>query len=350
MPQGQIVEEFMEQSLNIRQKLEQREHLILSPYAAFSDQSLGRDVFEEQCDIRPIYQKDRDKILHSKAFRRLKHKTQVFLAPEGDHYRTRLTHTLEVAQIARTISKALLLNEDLTEAIALGHDLGHTPFGHAGERALNRICPFGFQHHLQSIRVVEFLERHGKGLNLSKEVRDGIQNHQTEGSPSTLEGKIVRICDKIAYINHDIDDAIRGQIIKEEEIPREYTDVLGHSLGDRLDTLVHDIITNSENKKDIIMSPEIEKAMHHLREYMFQSVYMNKKAKGQEEQAERLLEQLFLYYENHLECLPEEYQLRMEQLKEPSYRVVCDYIAGMTDRYAVTKFKELMIPSAWSVY
>ncbi len=350
MPQGQIVEEFMEQSLNIRQKLEQREHLILSPYAAFSDQSLGRDVFEEQCDIRPIYQKDRDKILHSKAFRRLKHKTQVFLAPEGDHYRTRLTHTLEVAQIARTISKALLLNEDLTEAIALGHDLGHTPFGHAGERALNRICPFGFQHHLQSIRVVEFLERHGKGLNLSKEVRDGIQNHQTEGSPSTLEGKIVRICDKIAYINHDIDDAIRGQIIKEEEIPREYTDVLGHSLGDRLDTLVHDIITNSENKNDIIMSPEIEKAMHHLREYMFQSVYMNKKAKGQEEQAERLLEQLFLYYENHLECLPEEYQLRMEHLKEPSYRVVCDYIAGMTDRYAVTKFKELMIPSAWSVY
>lgn len=340
----------MEQSLNIRQKLEQREHLILSPYAAFSDQSLGRDVFEEQCDIRPIYQRDRDKILHSKAFRRLKHKTQVFLAPEGDHYRTRLTHTLEVAQIARTISKALLLNEDLTEAIALGHDLGHTPFGHAGERALNRICPFGFQHHLQSIRVVEFLERHGKGLNLSKEVRDGIRNHQTEGSPSTLEGKIVRICDKIAYINHDIDDAIRGQIIKEEEIPREYTDVLGHSLGDRLDTLVHDIITNSENKNDIIMSPEIEKAMHHLREYMFQSVYMNKKAKGQEEQAERLLEQLFLYYENHLECLPEEYQLRMEQLKEPSYRVVCDYIAGMTDRYAVTKFKELMIPSAWSVY
>ncbi len=336
--------------LNIRQRMEQREHQILSPFAAFSDQSLGRDEYEEACDIRPIYQKDRDKILHCKAFRRLKHKTQVFLAPEGDHYRTRLTHTLEVAQIARTIAKALLLNEELTEAIALGHDLGHTPFGHAGERALNRICPTGFEHHLQSIRIVEVLEKHGKGLNLSKEVRDGIENHQTAGDPSTLEGKIVRLCDKIAYINHDIDDAIRGHIIREEELPREFTDILGHSLGDRLDTFTHDIIGNSDNKPDIIMSHEIENAMRRLREYMFESVYLNKKAKAQEEQAERLLEQLFLYYEKHLEFLPQEYRGRMEQLKEPSYRVVCDYIAGMTDNYAVSKFKELMIPSAWSVY
>lgn len=336
--------------MNIRQKLEQREHEILSPYAAFSDQSLGRDVYEEPCDIRPIYQKDRDKILHCKAFRRLKHKTQVFLAPEGDHYRTRLTHTLEVAQIARTIAKALLLNEELTEAIALGHDLGHTPFGHAGERALNRICPEGFQHHMQSIRVVELLENHGIGLNLAKEVRDGILNHQTEGTPSTLEGKIVRLCDKIAYINHDIDDAIRGMIIKEDEIPKEFTDILGNSLGERLDTLIHNIVTNSENRNDIIMSTEIESAMRLLRGYMFESVYMNKKAKAQEEQAERLLEQLFLYYEKHLEYLPQEYRMRMEQMEEPSYRVVCDYVAGMTDRYAVTKFKDLMIPSAWSVY
>ncbi|HWT27809.1 MAG TPA: deoxyguanosinetriphosphate triphosphohydrolase [Mobilitalea sp.] len=336
--------------MNIRQKLERREHEILSPYASFSDCSLGRDIYEAPCDIRPIYQRDRDRILHSKSFRRLKHKTQVFLAPEGDHYRTRLTHTLEVAQIARTIAKALLLNEELTEAIALGHDLGHTPFGHAGERALNKICPIGFEHHLQSIRVVEFLENHGKGLNLTKEVRDGIKNHQTEGTPSTLEGKIVRLCDKIAYINHDIDDAIRGKIIKEEEIPKKYTDVLGHSLGDRLNTLIHDIVTNSENKNDIIMSTEIEEAMHHLREYMFESVYMNKKAKSQEQQAERMLEELFEYYEEHLELLPEEYLQRMEQRKEPSYRAVCDYIAGMTDRYAVSKFKELMIPSAWSVY
>jgi len=340
----------MEHSLNIRQKLELREHEILSPYAAFSDQSLGRDRSEEPCDIRPIYQRDRDRILHSKAFRRLKHKTQVFLAPEGDHYRTRLTHTLEVSQTARTIAKALWLNEELTEAIALGHDLGHTPFGHAGERALDRICPGGFEHHLQSIRVVEVLENHGNGLNLAKEVRDGIKNHQTEGKPSTLEGKIVRLCDKIAYINHDIDDAIRGQIICEEEIPKEYTDILGHSLGKRLDTLIHDIVTNSENKNDIIMSQDIEAAMHHLREFMFESVYMNKKAKGQEEQAERLLETLFLYYEKHLERLPEEYRKRMELTNESDYRVVCDYIAGMTDRYAVSKFKELMIPSAWSVY
>lgn len=340
----------MEQRFNIRQKLERREHEILSPYAAFSDQSLGRDRYEEPCDIRPIYQRDRDRILHSKAFRRLKHKTQVFLAPEGDHYRTRLTHTLEVSQIARTIAKALLLNEDLTEAIALSHDLGHTPFGHAGERALAHVCPGGFQHHLQSIRVVEILENHGKGLNLTKEVRDGIRHHQTEGNPSTLEGKIVRFCDKIAYINHDIDDAIRGRIIREEEIPREFTDILGHSLGKRLDTLVHDIITNSENKNDIIMSPDILAAMQHLREFMFESVYMNKKAKSQEEQAERLIETLFVYYLENLDKLPEEYQLRMKTLEEPSYLVVCDYVAGMTDRYAVTKFKDLMIPSAWSVY
>jgi dGTPase len=272
------------------------------------------------------------------------------LSPEGDHYRTRLTHTLEVAQIARTIAKALLLNEELTEAIALGHDLGHTPFGHAGERALNRICPVGFEHHIQSIRVVEILEKHGKGLNLSKEVRDGIKNHQTAGTPSTLEGKIVRLCDKIAYINHDIDDAIRGQIIKEEEIPREFTDILGHSLGERLDTLTHDIIRNSDNKDDIIMSPIIESSMRSLRSYMFESVYTNRKAKAQEEQAERLVEQLFEYYDKHLEYLPEEYRLRMEQLNEPSYRVVCDYVAGMTDNYAISKFKEMMIPSAWSVY
>ncbi len=340
----------MEQSMNIREMLEKREHEILSPFAAFSDESLGRDREEAPCDIRPVYQRDRDRILHSKAFRRLKHKTQVFLAPEGDHYRTRLTHTLEVAQIARTIAKALLLNEDLTEAIALGHDLGHTPFGHAGERALNRICSLGFEHHLQSIRVVEFLENHGKGLNLSREVRDGIENHQTQGKPSTLEGKIVRLSDKIAYINHDIDDAIRGQIIREEDIPREYTDILGHNLGERLDILIHDIVSNSQDKNDIIMSPEIEVAMLQLRKYMFQSVYMNKKAKGQEEQAERLLEELFLYYKKHGQYLPEEFGLRVDQVGEPPERIICDYIAGMTDRYAIAKFKQIMIPSSWSVY
>ncbi|HHU74420.1 MAG TPA: deoxyguanosinetriphosphate triphosphohydrolase [Clostridiales bacterium] len=340
----------MEAGYNIRMRMEKREHEILSPYASFSDCSMGRDVYEEPCDIRPIYQRDRDRILHSKAFRRLKHKTQVFLAPEGDHYRTRLTHTLEVSQIARTIAKALRLNEDLTEAIALGHDLGHTPFGHAGERALNRICPNGFKHHLQSIRVVELLERRGRGLNLSKEVRDGIENHQTSGKPATLEGKIVRICDKIAYINHDIDDAIRGKIITEEEIPKRFTDILGHSLGERLNTVIHDVISNSENRDDIIMSPEIEKTIYELREYMFESVYLNQKAKSQEKQAEILVEQLFLYYKKHLDKLPEEYRRRIHELGEPSYQAVCDYVAGMTDRFAVAKFKEIMIPSAWSVY
>ncbi len=340
----------MERVLKIRQKLEQREHEILSPYAAFSDCSKGRDVHEDSCDIRPVYQRDRDRIIHSKAFRRLKDKTQVFLAPEGDHYRTRLTHTLEVSQIARTIAKALRLNEDLTEAIALGHDLGHTPFGHAGERALNRINPGGFEHHLQSIRVVECLEKRGRGLNLTWEVRDGIRNHQTAGKPSTLEGKIVRLSDKIAYINHDIDDAIRGQIISEEDIPREYTDILGHSLEERLNTMIHNIVSNSDNQNDIIMSPEIEKNMKKLREFMFESVYLNKRAKSQEDQAERLLEQLYRYYMEHLEQLPEEFYIRMEQPGDPPYRVVCDYIAGMTDRYAVAKLKELMIPSAWSIY
>lgn len=340
----------MNQKLTIRQKLELREHEILSPYASFSDCSQGRDSEEEHCDIRMIYQRDRDRILHCKAFRRLKHKTQVFLAPEGDHYRTRLTHTLEVSQISRTIAKALRLNEDLTEAIALGHDLGHTPFGHAGERALNRISPIGFEHHLQSIRVVEMLENHGKGLNLTKEVRDGIRNHQTDGTPSTLEGKIVRLCDKIAYIHHDTDDAIRGGIIHEADLPKEYTRILGNTPGKRLNTLIHDIISNSDHRNDIIMSLEIEAAMRSLREYMFSNVYLNKKAKSQEEQAERLLELLFQYYTEHLEHLPEEYRNRMERMGEPSYQVVCDYIAGMTDRYAVTKFKELMIPSAWSVY
>ena len=340
----------MEQSLNIRRSMEIREHEILSPYAAFSDCSLGRDFEEKECDIRPIYQRDRDRILHSKSFRRLKHKTQVFLAPEGDHYRTRLTHTLEVSQIARTIAKALRLNEELTEAIALGHDLGHTPFGHAGERALNRIVADGFKHHLQSLRVVESIENHGRGLNLSKEVRDGIANHQTSGKPSTLEGKIVRLCDKIAYVNHDIDDAIRGQIISEDDIPKEYTDILGSSLGKRLDTLVHDIIKNSRNKNDIIMSPDIESAMKHLREYMFHSVYLNKIAKGQEEQAERLLEELYKYYKQHIDQLPEEYLEKESMNDEPPYQAVVDYIAGMTDRFAVAKFKELMIPVSWDVY
>lgn len=337
-------------TISMRQKLEEREHEILSPYAAFSDESQGRDVEEEHCDIRPIYQRDRDRILHSKSFRRLKHKTQVFLAPEGDHYRTRLTHTLEVAQIARTIAKALKLNEDLTEAIALGHDLGHTPFGHAGERALNEICKDGFHHHEQSIRMVEILENHGRGLNLTVEVRDGIRNHQTAGRPSTLEGKVVRLSDKIAYLNHDIDDAIRGHIITEEDLPKAYTDILGKSLGKRLNTIILDIISQSEGKNDILMTPYVEEAMFNLRKYMFKHVYTNPKAKGEEKKAGDMLAFLFRHYEENLELLPKEYLTRMEERGETPSRAICDYIAGMTDRFAVAKFRELTIPRSWSIY
>lgn len=338
------------ENASIRRMLELREHDILSPFASFSDESQGRDTVEVDCDIRPAYQRDRDRILHSKTFRRLKGKTQVFLAPEGDHYRTRMTHTLEVAQNARTIVRALRLNEDLAEAIALGHDLGHTPFGHAGERALNLVCEGGYEHHLQSIRVVELLEKNGLGLNLTKEVRDGIKNHQTVGHPSTLEGKVVRLSDKIAYINHDIDDAIRGHIITEEDIPKELTDVLGHSPKERLNTLIHDIVLNSEGKNAIIMSEPVEWAMKRLREYMFQSVYTNPVAKGQEAKAEKMIEQLYTHYLKHYELLPEEYVSMIEVKGEAASRVVCDYIAGMTDRYAVVKFTEIMIPTSWDVY
>lgn len=336
--------------MTLREEFEHREHDIFSPFAAFSDMSQGRDRFEEPCDLRPVYQRDRDRILHSKAFRRLKGKTQVFLAPEGDHYRTRLTHTLEVSQNARTIAKALRLNEDLTEAIALGHDLGHTPFGHAGERELNRICSDGFHHQLQSVRVVEKLEKNGKGLNLTKEVRDGILNHSTSGSPATLEGKIVRLCDKIAYVNSDIDDAIRGKIIREEDIPESCVRVLGGTIRERLNTLIHDIIINSMDKDDIIMSEEKYEALQSLRKYMFANVYVNSSAKAEEGKAERMIGQLFRYYVKHVEELPEEYTRMIWEQGETVERTVCDYIAGMTDRYAVSTYQNLMIPETWRVY
>ena len=265
--------------MTIREQTEQLELKFLSPYAAFSKDSQGRERPEAPCDIRTDYQRDRDRIIHCKAFRRMKHKTQVFLAPAGDHYRTRLTHTLEVAQIARTIAKALRMNEDLTEAIALGHDLGHTPFGHAGERILNEICEGGFTHYEQSVRIVERIEKDGAGLNLTREVKDGIKNHRTSGRPSTMEGKIVRLSDKIAYINHDIDDAIRAGILNEEMLPEEFTSVLGHSVRERLNTLIHNVIANSKDKPDIRMDEEIEAAMSGLRHYMFDNVYTNSVAK-----------------------------------------------------------------------
>ena len=336
--------------MTLREEFEHREHDIFHPSAAFSDSSKGRDVFEEPCDLRTIYQRDRDRILHSKAFRRLKGKTQVFLAPEGDHYRTRLTHTLEVSQNARTIAKALRVNEDLTEAIALGHDLGHTPFGHAGERELNRICSDGFQHQLQSVRVVEKLEKGGVGLNLTKEVRDGICNHSTSGTPATLEGKIVRLCDKIAYVNSDIDDAVRGRVIRESDLPERCVRVLGSSLRERLNTLIHDIVSTSGGKDDIIMSEEKYEALRELRKYMFDNVYINSCAKAEEGKAERMIRQLFEYYVGHMEELPEEYTRMVWEKGETVERAVCDYIAGMTDRYAVTTFQKLMVPTTWQVY
>ena len=335
--------------MTIRESTEQWEDQFLSPYAAHSRDSRGREVEETPCDIRPVYQRDRDRILHCKAFRRLKHKTQVFLTPQGDHYRTRLTHTLEVAQTARTIARALRLNEDLTEAIALGHDLGHTPFGHAGERALNEVFSEGFRHHEQSVRIVEKLEKDGKGLNLTWEVRDGILNHQTSLMPSTLEGKIVRLSDKIAYINHDIDDAIRAQVLREEDIPKEYREILGFDTRERLNTLIHDIIDHSRNRNNICMSPEVADAMQGLRQFMFQSVYTNPIAKGEETKAKELLERLFVYYLKHIDVLPA-YYLQMLEEGEENDRVVCDYIAGMTDQYAVAKYNEYFMPKSWQVY
>lgn len=333
--------------MNIREEQEKREHLIFSPYASFSDESRGRDRDEEPCPMRTIYQRDRDRIIHCKTFRRLKHKTQVFLAPEGDHYRTRLTHTLEVAQIARSIARALNLNEDLTEAIALGHDLGHTPFGHAGERTLNSLCPMGFAHYKQSIRVVEFLEKDGHGLNLTWEVRDGILNHRTSGNPSTLEGKAVRLSDKIAYINHDIDDGIRAGILKESDIPSEYTDVLGNSTKERLNTMISDIIMNSIGKNDLVMSEPVRKAMTELRKFMFESLYLNPTAKSEEAKADKLITELYRYYVANTDKLPDTYKRFITEFDERPEQVVCDYIAGMSDQYSISKFQEIFVPKAW---
>lgn len=333
--------------MNIREEQEKREHLIFSPYASFSDESRGRDRDEEPCPMRTIYQRDRDRIIHCKTFRRLKHKTQVFLAPEGDHYRTRLTHTLEVAQIARSIARALNLNEDLTEAIALGHDLGHTPFGHAGERTLNSLCPMGFAHYKQSIRVVEFLEKDGQGLNLTWEVRDGILNHRTSSNPSTLEGKAVRLSDKIAYINHDIDDGIRAGILKESDIPSEYTDVLGNSTKERLNTMISDIIMNSIGKNDLVMSEPVRKAMTELRKFMFESLYLNPTAKSEEAKADKLITELYRYYVANTDKLPDTYKRFITEFDERPEQVVCDYIAGMSDQYSISKFQEIFVPKAW---
>ena len=334
--------------MTIREEMEKREHMLLCSHAAFSDESAGRDSPEAQCDIRPVYQRDRDRILHSRAFRRLKNKTQVFLTPKGDHYRTRMSHTLEVSQNARTIAKALRLNEDLVEAIALGHDLGHAPFGHTGELMLNSLCDGGFRHNEQSVRIVEKLEKHGKGLNLTREVRDGILNHQMSSMPKTLEGRIVRLSDKIAYINHDVDDAIRAGILGEEDIPVRFREVLGTSVRMRLNTLIHNIVTNSMGKDDIRMSPEVEQAMKGLRQYMFEHLYHNPVAKGEEDKAKELLERLFCFYMKQPQQMPQQF-VQMIAEGEKKDRAVCDYIAGMTDQYAIAKFGDYFVPAQWQV-
>ncbi len=328
---------------NIRIRTEENERLLLSPFATLSSKSLGRKIPEPEDNLRTCFQRDRDRIIHCKAFRRLKHKTQVFLSPESDHYRTRLTHTLEVSQIARTVSRALMLNEDLTEAIALGHDLGHTPFGHAGERALNELLNGGFTHYEQSVRVCELLEDAGKGLNLTAEVLDGILNHTKGSFASTLEGRVVRFCDRIAYINHDIEDAVRGGIITENDIPIELRNCLGHSKSERITTLVTSLVENSED--DIKMSNEVFDAFTALHSFLFDKVYFNPKAKKEEEKVFGLVKGLFDFYTQNPNKLPKEFENIIKN--EGINRAVADYIAGMTDHFAATTFTNVFVPGSW---
>jgi len=335
--------------MKIREITENMEKNNLSKYAALSVNSKGRQNWEEKCDIRTDYQRDRDRILHSKAFRRLKHKTQVFISPEGDHYRTRLTHTLEVSQIARTIARGLRLNEDLTEAIALGHDLGHTPFGHAGEKILNEIHPGGFKHNEQSLRVVDILEG-GKGLNLTYEVRDGILRHTGDIRPETLEGKIVSFSDRIAYINHDIDDALRGGILEMYSLPGECIAILGDTHKKRINTMITDIITESMNKNEIMMSSTVGQATDELREFMFENVYIGSDAKVEEKKTRNIINSLYEYYVQNPEEMPiENFRENRDEDNIDIERLACDYIAGMSDRFAINKFTELFIPSPWRV-
>ena len=335
--------------MNIREELERQEHLRLNPLAAFSDESRGRIRPEEprEEDVRTVYQRDTDRIVHCKAFRRLMHKTQVFLQPEGDHYRTRMTHTIEVDRIARTICRALGLNEDLAEAGAMGHDLGHTPFGHAGEAALSSMMKEPFRHNEQSLRVVDVLENGGEGLNLTYEVRMAILGHTGERIPETLEGQVVRRSDQIAYVNHDIDDAIRGGILKNDDIPKDIARVLGHSHRERIDTLVCDMIRVSREEGRILLSPKVDTALRDLRSFMFERVYRNPVAKGEESKAKDMLRRLYEYYYAHPEAIPQDFQPQLSL--DGMERTVCDYIAGMTDNYAVHKYTEIFVPSGWHI-
>ncbi len=322
------------------------EEQFFSPYATKSKDTKGRSREEQPCEMRTDFQRDRDRIIYCKAFRRLKNKTQVFFSPEGDHYITRLTHTLDVAQIARSLARALALNEDLAEATALGHDLGHTPFGHSGERILNKLAPCGFKHNVQSVRVVDVLEKDGMGLNLTWEVRDGILNHQKSGSPATLEGRCVRIADKVAYINHDLDDAVRAGVLKPSDVPNDITDVLGKSSKERINTAITSVWRESYGKNSVAMGKEVEQASEALRAFMFERVYLTEYARGEEEKAERMLSCMYEYFMKNADKLPEMFVKLLNSY--PVEQVVCDYISSMTDRYAIYTFNKIFVPRGWT--
>ena len=330
----------------VREMIFANEEQFLSPFACKSAATKGRVREEKSCDFRTDFQRDRDRIIYSKAFRRLKNKTQVFVAPEGDHYITRLTHTLDVSQIARSLARSLALNEDLAEAIALGHDLGHTPFGHVGEYVLDKLATNGFQHNEQSVRVVDVIEKNGRGFNLTYEVRDGILQHKSSGRPMTLEGEAVSLADRIAYINHDIEDAIRAGILREEDLPRDAVHMLGRATKERIHTAIEDIYNHSYGKNYVKMSDEVMTATNELRNFMFERVYRPTN-KTIQERAERMLSQMFAYFMANVEKLPQQYYQLLE--KDEKERVVCDYLSGMTDRYAITVFESLFIPSAFSI-
>lgn len=329
----------------MKEKTFQIEEMFLSPYATKSKDTKGRERAEEPCPMRTEFQRDRDRILYSKAFRRLKNKTQVFYSPEGDHYRTRLTHTLGVAQVARSISRALGLNEDLAEAIALGHDLGHTPFGHSGERILNKLSPSGFSHNVQSRRVVEYLEQDGKGLNLTQEVLDGIENHRMKDKPMTLEGKAVSYADWISYINHDIDDAEKAGIITEEDLPKAERAVLGNTASERINTMIFSIYRASDRKPVVEMESEIFEATKNLRAFLNDVVYSSDYARGEEKKAERMLTALYEYYKQNVDALPAFHRESADKYGVDT--AVCDYLSGMTDRYALGAFNGIFIPKNW---
>ncbi len=332
--------------MTVREQTQAIERLTLSRYAALSQDTRGRARTEAEDPLRPCYQRDRDRILHSKAFRRLKQKTQVFLSPEGDHYRTRLTHTLEVSQIARTIARALRLNEDLTEAIALGHDLGHTPFGHAGERALDRLCPGGFTHYRQSLRVVEYLEKEGEGLNLTWEVRNGIVTHTTGEWARTLEGRAVRYADHIAFLNHDIEDAITGGVLSPADLPRDAVRILGDSKSRRITTMITDLVLNSQTG-DMGFSQDVEEAYKLLKDFMYSTVYVDKQAKREEKKVDKVVAELYGRLCDDPALMPNFYM--QIAYREGIDRAVADYISGMSDHFAIRLFEDWFVPQKWHV-